>query len=446
MTIRKKLRGARKAFDEIVKREKSLRDRLAAVAHLMAGNFLGSIVGLASFALTARALGPTDYGVLALCFAFTRAVERLVSFQSWQPLIKFGAEAKEGGRDDDLRAILKFGLVLDVAAAIAGWLIAILLVLLAAPLIGVSEGTRGLVLMYCFVLPFQISGMPTAVLRLFGKFTSLAYGQVISSFLRVLLCFLGYISDAGIFEFALIWIAAQVLSSISLVTFSLVALRHEGLLDGLASASMAQLGTRFPGLWKFAISANLSLTIRASANELDTLLVGYLADPASAGLFHIAKRIGRLAQQAGVEVQTVLYPELARGWVTGARSAFRRAVSQTQWLLLAFGVAMSAGFYVAIEPLLKWTAGPEFVGAAPLVVVQSVAVTMNLVGAVFRSALLAMGEEQRILSSVLISVVGFYATALIFIPQIGAMGANVAHIVMSSVWLAMMYAAYRRHV
>lgn len=446
LIIRKKLRRAMKAFGEIAKREKSLKERLQAVAHLMAGNFLGSIVGLAGFALTARALGPEDYGVLALCFAFTRAVERLVSFQSWQPLIKFGAEAKEAGREDDLRVILKFGLLLDVAAAIAGCLIAILLVLLAAPLIGVSQETRGLVLMYCFVLPFQLSGMPTAVLRLFGRFTSLAYGQVISSLLRVLLCFLGFVAGAGLFEFALIWMAAQVMSSISLVAFSLVALRREGLLQGLASASMAQLRTRFPGLWKFAISANVSLTIRASANELDTLLVGYLADPASAGLFHIAKRIGRLAQQAGVQVQAVLYPELARVWVTGARTEFRRAVSQTQWLLLALGIAMIIGFYLTIEPLLRWTAGPQFVGAAPLVIVQSIAVTMTLVGAVFRSALLAMGEEHKILSSVIVSVVGFYVTALIFIPQMGAMGANVAHIAMSTVWLAGMYVAYRRRV
>ncbi|AHK47518.1 putative inner membrane protein (plasmid) [Ensifer adhaerens OV14] len=446
VTIRKKLRRAMKAFGDIARREKSLKERLQAVAHLMAGNFLGSIIGLAGFALTARALGPTDYGILALCFAFIRAVERLVSFQSWQPLIKFGSEAKEAGRNDDLRVILKFGLLLDVAAAIAGCLIAILLVLLAAPLFGLSEPVKGLVLVYCFVLPFQLSGMPTAVLRLFGRFTSLAYGQVISSLLRVILCFLGYITGAGLFEFALIWMAAQILSAISLVAFSLVALKREGLLHGLASASMAQLRTRFPGLWKFAISANVSLTIRASANELDTLLVGYLADPASAGLFHIAKRVGRLAQQAGSQVQTVLYPELARAWASGASAEFRRAVSQTQWLLLAFGVAMIGAFYVSIEPLLKWTAGPQFVGAAPLVIVQSIAVTLTLVGAVFRSALLAIGEEHRVLTSVLISVVGFYVTALIFIPQIGAMGANVAHIVMAVLWLAMMYVAYRRRV
>lgn len=444
MTIRKKLRRARQAFKEVLSKERSLKDRLQAVAHLLAGNFLGSIVGLAGFALTARALGPADYGTLALCFAFTRAVERLVSFQSWQPLIKFGAEAKEAGRDGDLRAILKFGLLLDVAAAIAACLIAIMLVLFAAPFMGVSEQIKGLAFVYCFVLPFQISGMPTAVLRLFGRYASLAYGQVISSLLRVALCFLGYIAGAGLFEFALIWMATQILNSISLVAFCLLALKREGLLSGLASVSLARLRTRFPGLWRFAISANVSLTIRASANELDTLLVGYLADPTSAGMFHIAKRLGRLAQQAGVQVQAVLYPELARVWVSGVHSEFRRAVSQTQWLLLAFGIAMIIGFYLGIEPVLKWTAGPQFAGAAPLVMVQSIAVTLTLVGAVFRSALLAMGEENKILSSVLVAVVGFYATALIFIPQLGAMGANIAHIVMSVIWLLGMYVAYRR--
>lgn len=142
------------------------------------------------------------------------------------------------------------------------------------------------------------------------------------------------------------------------------------------SAPLRGITAKFPGLWKFAISANLSLTIRSSANELDTLLVGYLADPTSAGLYHIAKRIGRIAQQAGVQVQAVLYPELARAWATKAVGAFHRAVAQMQGLLLAFGLLLIGGLYLLIGPLLTWAAGPDFAAAGPLVVVQSIAVTM----------------------------------------------------------------------
>lgn len=68
--------------------EADLHGRLKNIAHLLTGNFASAFIGLAGFALTARALGPADYGLLALSFAYTRGIERFVSFRSWQPLIK----------------------------------------------------------------------------------------------------------------------------------------------------------------------------------------------------------------------------------------------------------------------------------------------------------------------------------------------------------------------
>lgn len=421
-------------------------ERLQSIAHLLTGNVLSSLIGLAGFALTARSLGPTGYGVLALCFSYTRAIERLVSFQSWQPLIKYGAQslAQNPENRTELQSLLKFGLLLDVSAALAGWLVAVGLVLLAAPLLGISQDMTGLVILYCTVLPFQITGVPTAVLRLFGRFMIIAYGQVSSSIVRLVLCAVGAFAGAGLFEFAVIWMVAQILGTLVVLLLSFLELRRQGLLAGLLTAPLRGITSLFPGLWKFSISANLSLTIRSSANEFDTLLVGFLASPASAGLYHIAKRIGRIAQQAGVQVQAVLYPELARAWAEAALTAFHRTVAQMQALLLLFGLLLIGGLYLLIGPLLASAVGTDFAGAGPLVIVQSIAVTLTLCGAVIRSALLAMGRENDILRSVMISTVAFHATALTLIPAIGAMGANIAHIVMATIWLSTMMVSYRR--
>ncbi len=446
MAFQNKISKKFKRLRQFLDREQSLKERLQNIGHLLSGNVLSSIVGLIGFALTARALGPSGYGILALCFSYTRAIERLVSFQSWQPLIKYGAQTQEREAQGatKLRSLLKFGLLLDISAALAGWLIAVMLVLMFAPWLGISEEMSGLVILYCSVLPFQLSGMPTAVLRLYGRFMALAYGQIASSLVRVCLCAIGALAGGGLFEFALIWMAAQILGALVLIALSVVELRRQDMLAGLVTAPLRGITALFPGLWRFSISTNLSLTIRSSANEFDTLLVGYLADPTSAGLYHIAKRVGRIAQQAGVQVQAVLYPELARAWAARTIGAFHRAVAQMQGLLLGFGLLLIGGLYLLIGPLLNWAVGPEFLAAGPLVVVQSIAVTMTLCGAVIRSALLAMGREDQVLRSVLISTIAFHATALTLIPTIGAMGANVAHIVMASIWLSTMMVSYRR--
>jgi O-antigen/teichoic acid export membrane protein len=441
LAIPKKLAENFNRLQKVLAREKSLKGRLGNIGHLLTGNALTSLLGLVGFALTARALGPSEYGILALCFTYTSAVERLVNFQSWQPLIKFGAQSTS---TETLNALLKFGLLLDVSAAATGCVIAVALVWAFGPWLGISSEMAGLVTLCCAILPFQISGMPMAVLRLFGKFQSIAYGQVASSIFRIVLCAIGLAIGGTLHEFVLIWMAAQIVGSLTLVVLSLAELRRQGMLASMLTTSPRGVTAHFPGLWKFAISTNLSLTLRSSANQLDTLLVGYLADPTAAGLYHIAKRIGRMALQIGEHVQAVLYPDLARAWAASAIEEFHRAVVQMRGLLLGFGILLVGGVYLAIDPVLRLAVGSEFQAAGPLVIVQSIAVTMTLYGAVTRSALLSMGREDRVLSGVLVATMAFHATALTLVPRIGPMGANLAHIVMAAIWLSMMAAAYRQ--
>jgi O-antigen/teichoic acid export membrane protein len=419
--------------------------RLRNIGHLLAGNFASSFIGLIGFALTARALGPSQYGILALCFAYARGIERLVAFRSWQPLIKYGAEALHNEELEALKALFKFGLLLDIGTALLAWATAVLLVLVAGPQIGISEEASRLVILFCTVLPFQMTGMSVAALRLFDRYQVLAYAQVVGSGIRVLLCAIGLAANWGLTEFLLLWAGTQILGSINMTVLAFVELRARGITD-VMSAPLRGATKRFPGLYGFSVSSNLSLTIRASANELDTLLVGLLTDPASAGLYHIAKRIGRIAQQAGGQVQAVLFPDLARAWASNDLAAFRKMIAQAQLLLICFGVIALIVIAAAIDKVLELTAGPEFVAAGPLVMVQMVAVIFILNATILYSALLAMSLERSALRSIFIAIAFFHLTLILLVPTLGPMGANIAHIVMACIWVTGMVAAYRQRL
>src|SRR3546814_7334822 len=88
-------------------------------------------------------------------------------------------------------------------------------------------------------------------------------------------------------------------------------LRRQGI-HNLAKARIKGINHRFPGIMGFAFSSNLSMTLSTSVQEFDVLLVGALADPASAGLYYMAKRMAKAAQQLGGQVQAVLYPDVTR--------------------------------------------------------------------------------------------------------------------------------------
>ena len=424
-------------------RETFLHARLINIGHLLAGSFFGSIIGMVAFVVTARALGPADYGLLALAYSYGRAVHLLVGFQSWQPLIKYGAELQEAGRHDDYRSLLKFGLLLDVAAAVIAFLVAVGLALAFGPLVGVSEEAMLLVLIYSSTLLFQINGFPTAVMRLAGRFWVVAYGSQFNTVLRLVLCLIGLLTGAQLLYFVIVWTVTQIVGSLVILVLAFIEIRRQGV-DHLLSAPLSGISTRFKGLWTFTIGSNIELTVRSSASQFDTLIVGALAGPAAAGFYHIAKRLGRVVVQCGVQVQAVLYPDVARLWARMEVASFRRTVLQMEILLITFGVAVVAATWLGIQPLLRWTAGPEFMAAAPLATVQMVAVAMTLSGSAVRTALLAMGRQPAILKIVLGATIVFHITALTAIPIMGAMGANIAHIAMSSVWLAALMLVYHK--
>lgn len=426
-----------------VRQKGAHRTRIANIGHLLTGNFLGSLLGLAAFALSARALGPVDYGLLAMIYTFVRVVERVISFQTWQPIIKYGADLQHPAQRDDLRMLLKFGFLLDFASAVLAWTVAVLLAFLAAYLFTWPAETTHLVLLYSSVLLFQLTGMPTAVQRMAGQFRLVAYGQLVNSVVRVGLCLAGSLLAAGLPYFVAVWAGTQTLGSLIMLAMAFHTLRRQGI-HRLLTTSVRGVTLRFPGIWGFAWSANLSLTLRMSAQEFDTLLVGALTDPAAAGLYHIAKRIGRVGQQVGAQVQAVLYPDVTRLWAQGRVGEFKRLIVQIEALLLALSLVGIAVIAVVIHPLLLWTAGPEFLAASSLVVVQMVAVTLVLCGSAMRVGLLAMGRQGEVLRTVMVGTALFFAVALLLVPTIGPMGGNIAHIALGICWVGGLSLALRR--
>ena len=165
--------------------EAALRRRAANVGHLLTGTFVTMAITLVSVALAARSLGPHDYGVLALILNSAQAIERLVSFQSWQPLIRYGAVLDGPEHRQDLLSLLKFGLLLDVAGAVAGWLLASALALIAQFFFDIDRATMILALMFACTLLFNLNGMPTAEFRLNDRFRIVATLQVLNAAIRL---------------------------------------------------------------------------------------------------------------------------------------------------------------------------------------------------------------------------------------------------------------------
>lgn len=402
--------------------------RVRWILHLLGGNVGVAIIMFGSISLAARSLGPREFGAFVLILAVGRVSERLLRFESWQPLVRFVAVEEASGTKKDLARLYAYGLILDIVAALAAALMATATGLLIGEWFGLASDQTWLVAIYAIAIACNIRGMPSAALRMGGRFLVLAYIQSISGLLRLAGAFILLWQGGGLLGFVLLWTVIQILDALVFNIAGFRSLREQGVPSPF-SVSWRGLPQRFSGFLRFAFSTNMSSALRSLTHEADTLLVGLFVGPGPAGLYFLARRIAKVAQQVGDLVQMVAYPDLARIWTNPDSRDFGRLVTWIQLLFAGFAIAAFVGTWAIGKPLLVLAFGDEFAGAHLLLLAQLVAVALILHAAPSRSALLAMNRPRFVLGVAVISTLLFFATAFFALPRFGALGANFAHIV-----------------
>jgi O-antigen/teichoic acid export membrane protein len=414
------------------------------IGHLVSGSSGNALLMLVSTTIAARTLGPAVYGVLALVLTVGRLSERLLRFESWQPLIRFAAAGDIADDPKRMSELYLYGLLLDVGTAIGAALLSIIVGYALMSVIGLKPEHMPMVAIYALAIATNIRGVPTAALRFDGKFRTLAYVQMLSSLIRLGLAAIGLLMGFSLIEFVIIWTACQMFDSLLFLWLGMRTIRKKGIPSPLR-ANPFGLKDRFPGFMAFAWSTNISSTLRTMTQEADTLLVSAFAGTAWAGFYHIAKRIAKVAQQVGAMMQAVVYPDMARMWAKMDYGAFRKTILRVQSILGAVGIGFLVAFWLAGDWIMRVAFGPKFADAYPLLIAQLVAVVLIMHAAPSRSALLAMNRPGFVLWVAIASTALFFATAWLMMPIYGALGANFAHIAFAALTaIAMDIAMWRQ--
>ncbi|MFK4870788.1 lipopolysaccharide biosynthesis protein [Novosphingobium sp. ZW T3_23] len=420
-----------------------LKPHLASIGHLLSGNFGGVMIMMASLAIATRSLGQEQFGIFAVILSIGRVCERLIRFESWQPLVRFVAAEEEKGDMGRISSLYAYGLLLDVGSALIAAVMSVVVGWLAGDLIGLGRGNIDLVAIYACAIACNPRGMSSAALRLSGRFRTLAYVQLASFVARFFLAVLLYILDADLVWFVLVWTVSQIFDSALFNLLGFRALSDTGVPSPL-KADRRNLPARFPGFMRFAISTNLSSTLRTMTHEMDTLLVSTFAGPGAAGLYYLSRRIARVAQTAGDMIQTVIYPDLARLWSKVGPGKMGQLVSMLQLSLAAIALGALGACWLIGRPAIELVFGPGFSDSYELLLIQLVAVLLTLHTTPARAALLAMNRPTFVLITSFVSAAAFFAAAFVLIPRFGALGANYAHIAFGVANLILLDTAFWR--
>lgn len=404
------------------------------ITYLFSANVAVALLSLASMALMARALGPAAFGVLAMIEAYARLVDLFVRLEPWHAVIKYGAEALERQQSRDFKSLVKFATLIDLGGAMLASALAIAAAPLAGRWLGWTDETIDLAQLFSLAIAFHLAATPTAVLRLFDRFGLLASRLVVLAVLRLLLVVAVFLGSGGLLAFLLLSMVGQILESLIMLGMAWRELRARGYGDALSQPIRGVVG-RHPGLWGFIWSSNVSLLFRKSTQHFDTLIVGGLIDPAAAGLYNVAKRLGAAVLKLGTPIQQAIYPDVARLWARGERTRFKKTAIQIGVVPGTAAGLLLILLSLKVDPLVALVIGGSFQGASDLIVVQMLAATIFLFGVALRPAILSMGRHQHLLALAALATLLFYGWLVISLPLLGVVGASWAHVVFNFVWV-----------
>lgn len=415
---------------------------LANTGWLLGGKGVGAVLSLAYLAIVTRTLGVADFGRFALVLSAANVIKTLVSFDSWQIVVRYGQPHLASGEGDALNRVLRFCILIDLGSALAGGLIAAFIILAFGPLMELSAGMGWQTWIFCMVMMITIRSSPTGVLRLFDRFNSGAFAETMIPVGRMIGAGLAWVLMPDITGFLIAWGAAELLCAIS---YWWLALRVGGKRLGSWRAGRA-LDARGenPGIVGFLTATNLQTTLSSVGQQVAVLVVGLFVGPAGAGLYRLANQLANSLTKISSLLSRSIFVELSRTHSSHGHEALGTLFRRTNRLALVAGAVIIALILTIGHPLLGLIAGKAFLPAYPLLLLLGIAACIDLVGVSYRPLLMATDRASLSLRITLVSTGLLLAMQAALLPIYGTVGAAGANIAASIAGFAMMGLASRR--
>jgi O-antigen/teichoic acid export membrane protein len=404
---------------------------------LLSANAIAAVLGLIATVLTARVLGPQDYGVLALVLVYELTIGKLVTFNAWQAIIKFGSEALHAEDRLALRQLIKFGFTLDVASAIVGTALAMALAGPVIGLLGWDPSVRPLMVLYSVLILFSLSGTPIGVLRLFDRFDLLSYTAILSAVVRLAGVIWCLVASRAIHSFVLIYLITGIIGQLYQVFASLWVLKKKNV-SGVLRQPIRGIRRRFPGIVDYVWTTNFNSTIRMMSREADELIIAALTTPAALGLFKVAKQFSQILPRLLDPLYQSIYPELTRLWAADCRRTFVSLIKRSTLIVGSAAIVGWLVFIVLGQWLIAWTVGPAYSQAYLVTVIYLLALVIALCAFALQPAMLAVGMPRHSFKAQVAATVLYFGLLFPAVRAFAIAGASLAYVVYYVLWTILM--------
>ena len=411
-----------------------LRRVFANLGLLLSGKAGAGLLSLAYLAIVARTLGASDYGVLILVHAYVTLVGGIVAFSGWHGLVRFGSIALEEGDHERLLKVGRFLTLVEVVFGIAAIFAAILLVPVVGPHMDWPPDAVRFAAVYSLATLANVRSTPLGLLQLAGRFDLIATHHLISPAVRLIGCIIVWWLGGGLIGFLGVWLAAAIAEWASMWALGLWVL-HRMRLDARLFGTVRGAIAENHGLLPFIATTNVDITLRELAPRLVPLAIGWIINPAAAGLFSLAQRASVVLEQPAILLGQASYSIMAKLVAVHDRVRLSRLVWHSAGTAMLLSIPVLVLLALFSTALLELLGGSSFRGGATLLLLLAVARAVALGAPPFTSALIAMGFPSRSITVNLLSNLILLPLLPLFLLWFGLNGAGWHALIQAGVML-----------
>lgn len=404
---------------------------------LLGGKAAAGLISLIYMVIAARVLGPKDYGVLVLINYFAMFVGGLIAFPGWHAIVRYGVVDAESDHDKLIR-LLRFAGAIELAGGAAAVLTAALAAPLIGPRLGWSPQAQALAIPYSLAVLATVRATPAGFLQIIRRFDILGLHNTITPVMRLCGTLIVVAFGWGITGFILAWLVAALAECISLWVVGIYfAQRHFG--DKALLGAVRDVRHENEGLGQFMVTANADIMLADLASRAVPLVMGWVLGPAAAGLYSIAHRTTIVISQPAQILGQAAYAELVRLAGTGnSGTAVRHALMKVVGIALAIALPVLICVTLFAGKIAVLTAGPQYNGAAKIMVLLAFARVIALVNPPISSALIALGKPRLSVAANLACNVGLLPLLPVLTSLYGLEGAGLHAIAQSLLGVAIL--------
>ncbi|MFA7586703.1 MAG: lipopolysaccharide biosynthesis protein, partial [Novosphingobium sp.] len=359
------------------------------------------------------------FGHFALIFGTAQALIALAGFETWRVIIRFGADyvhRQEWARFGRLAMLCG---LLDVAGAIAGSLLAFVIIYGFADLLDLNPDYIDPAFLFACAMLFALVSAPTGVVRALHRFDRAVYVEAIVPIGRLGAALLIWSTEPSVIRFLIAWAAIDLIEAALYWTMARRLCPEAIRLHYLKQWRIAL--TENPGIVRFSLMTHAGGTIDAVMRHGPLLAVGGLVGTKAAGLYRLASQLSQAMGKLSALLTRSVYAEVAHVKASSGPAELRHLAVRASAIAGLGGLATTMLAWLFGADLLALIGGSAYQQGVGILIPLAIAGSFELASVVFEPVLHSTDATGRALSA-RIAGVCLMLLAIASIPALGAEG------------------------